>query len=156
MGFLKILGEPRVTMRTPHPSTVTARRSPLQYFHAAQRLLVAHQPLLLYGRFDGVLSKVFRILRLGRFWFHMAVPPLKEAQCCLHEFFLRFFPFHLKDLCPHSQQRSCRIRRAELVDKNCPSRRASKHFRHGIDSRDFAENGKSPPILRANLFETIL
>ena len=31
---------------------------------------------------------------------------------CMNFFFLKFFPFHLKNLCAHGQQRLCRILRA--------------------------------------------
>ena len=37
------------------------------------------------------------------------VSQLKEAWCCLHKFlFLKFFPFHLKNLCSHGQLLLCR------------------------------------------------
>lgn|SRR6266568_606246 len=53
-------------------------------------VVVAHRSLPLYGPSKVNLSKIFRIRRRGRFCCRMAMPPLKEARCCLHKLLVLF------------------------------------------------------------------
>src|SRR5437667_1662623 len=90
----------------------------------------------------------------------MVIPPSKKALCCVHKlFFLKFFSL--------SPEKFLLIRGAAFVPhlsvSSCltgivPARSGSNHLRRVAHGRDFIENSRSlhPPVLHANLFETIL